>query len=375
MSKLLGIKSVGRGGRGRRMFGAIALSMALLASLLFVSDAGALTVSYDETPIAGDRLNGVGHAIVVVGDTVYVGGTFSNVRDQAGNVIANRANLAAFDANTGLLRTAFRADTNGIVRALATDGEALYVGGSFRRVNGQTRDRLAKVDLVTGAVDQSFVNNTSSNVYALSVGGPRLYVGGSFSTIAGQTRTRAAAIDLASGNLVGSFNPVINSTVVAIAANSTGSKVFIGGSFSTLNGSTVPHRMQAIDGVDGSTTSGAPGGFWGTPLDLEFSEDDRYIAVATTDNAGVFYDAETGARRARQVCGGDAQAIEVVRDSMFTGFHEECEGDFSIRLTSNDTRNGGTRDNDFNPAFDRFWGIRGLDGNPQVMAAAGDFTN
>ena len=68
------------------------------------------------------------------------------------------------------------------------------------------------------------------------------------------------------------------------------------------------------------------------------------------------------------------QAIALVGQNYFTGFHEECDGDFTIRLTRN-TISSGARDTTWMPAFDRFWGVRGLDGDGSVLAAAGDFTN
>ena len=44
------------------------------------------------------------------------------------------------DLSTGNLRS-FVADTNGSVNALASDGAALYLGGTFTTVNGVPRSR------------------------------------------------------------------------------------------------------------------------------------------------------------------------------------------------------------------------------------------
>ena len=144
-----------------------------------------LPVTYSQTPLAGDQVNGVGLAVLQVGNTVYVGGTFANVLDQTGTVIAQRANLAAFDLGTGRLVSAFRADTDGAVRALATDGTRLFVGGSYLSIGGVARSRLAAVDLATGAVDTGFRAQVNSHVYALARYAGNLVVGGSFSTIGG----------------------------------------------------------------------------------------------------------------------------------------------------------------------------------------------
>ena len=161
-------------------------------------------MSFRATPVAAWRVNGVGWATTVVGNTVYVGGQFTTATSPTGQTVG-RANLAAFDATTGALRTTFVANTNGVVRSLASDGSRLFVGGSFTTIGGQSRSRLAAVDLNTGAVSGTWVSNSNSHVYALSVGGGRLYAGGSFSSIGGASRSRIAALSLTNGTAVAGF--------------------------------------------------------------------------------------------------------------------------------------------------------------------------
>src|SRR4051812_919770 len=95
---------------------AATLAVAALLPCAFVlgaSPASAAVVSFRATPVAAWRVNGVGWATTVVGNTVYVGGSFSTATGPTGQT-AGRANLAAFDATTGALRTAFVANTNGV---------------------------------------------------------------------------------------------------------------------------------------------------------------------------------------------------------------------------------------------------------------------
>ena len=108
---------------------------------------------------------------------------------------------------------------------------------------------------------------------------------------------------------------------------------------------------------------------------LSVRPDGTRIAVAQggAGNQGSYYNTSNGARLWRQRCDGDAQGIWLIEDSMFTGFHEACEGDTRIRLTSNATANG-ARDAAFRPSFDRFWGVRAIGGNSSVLVVAGDFT-
>ena len=176
------------------------------------------------------------YATAVIGDTVYAGGNFSQVRNQGGTQTLARANLAAFDRTTGAVRTTFAADTNGIVRALTTDGTRLFVGGSFTTIGGQSRSRLAALDPTTGAVNAGFVANTTSHVYALARSGPRLYVGGAFSTVNNVTRTKLAAVSTASGAVVAGFAPSVNATVTALVASPDGTTVFAGGEFTSIGG-------------------------------------------------------------------------------------------------------------------------------------------
>src|SRR5690349_2815115 len=125
------------------------LILALVASLAVVGAAlaaGAATVTVNSAPVAGWSTNGPVYATAVIGNTVYAGGRFTQVRNQGGTQTVARTNLAAFDRLTGAVRTAFVANTDNIVRALATDGTRLYVGGSFTTIGGQSRARLAAVD-------------------------------------------------------------------------------------------------------------------------------------------------------------------------------------------------------------------------------------
>ena len=338
------------------------------------SPVGAVTISFPNTPIASDRVNGVGWATLMVGDTIYLGGEFTQVRGDNGAVIANRANIVAFDANTGRMRTAFNANTNGLVKALATDGSKLFVGGSFTTVNGMSRGRLAAVDLVTGALYTDWVANASTHVYSLSVGGNRLYVGGAFSSIKSVPRAKVASLSLTNGDVDPAFNPGSDSSIRSLRAMPDGRLVLLGGNFTQVAG-TARSFLVALDGSTGAIT-GPTFAVSDSVEALDFDNTYTRVAAATKgfSNQGMILSLTSGARLMRQQCGGDAQGITVIEDSLITGFHQECDDDETIRLTSNNIRTG-ARDMAFIPAFDQFWGVRGLDGDYATLAVAGDFTN
>jgi hypothetical protein len=324
------------------------------------------------TPLASWRVNGNGLATLLVGDVVYVGGTFTTATSPNGAQQVARANLAAFDANTGALLTAFRADTNGAVRSLASDGTRLFVGGSFSRVNGISRQRLAVVDPATGAVDANWRPAVSSNVYSIALGGDRLFVGGSFSSINGVARSRVAAVERTTGQLT-SWAPSVNATVNAIAADAVGNRIYIGGSFSSVNGASRSY-IAALNGTAALVT--IPwAGVGGAAIDLEVSPDGTRLAMAQAGagNRTSWHNTTTGARIWAQSCEGDMQAVTVVGGTMLSGGHEGIEGDFSLRMTANATADG-ERDQLLRPTFDRFWGVYALDGDEKRAVAAGDFT-
>lgn len=355
-----------------RRIAQLTLIVLLAARMGLVGPAGAETAVADDTPLSGWRVNGVTYAVRVVGNVVYVGGSFSQATAPDGRSEA-RANLAAFDATTGALITGFRADTNGTVRALASDGSTLWVGGSYNTIGGATRHRLAAVDAASGAVKSNFRANTNSNVYALDYRAGRLFVGGSFSTVGGVSRPRAASVNPASG-AVESFNPRPDKTVLAVRANSTGTRVYLGGDFLYVNG-TARKGVAVVNGSDGAVLSPTFRYSYSPTLglDLDVSETVLYGAAASSGNQVQAWDANTGSLKWYQKADGDVQAVAVHGEVVYFGFHESFLGDTRLRLLAADATTGSIHQ-DFKPSFDKFYGVRALSVSDQILAVGGDFT-
>ncbi|MGB3054535.1 MAG: hypothetical protein WBB52_06775 [Acidimicrobiales bacterium] len=351
--------------------GLVAVAVVASASLSACDPTG--DVRFLQTPKPAHRVDGVGWAVSLTSTRIYLGGTFANVRNQGGTNQGAYANVAAFDRTTGAVIPTFRADTNGIVRTLAVRGDTLYLGGDFTTVNGQPRARLAAVDLQTGAV-KPFRADTN-RVNKVVAAGDRLYVAGTFSTIGGVARNRVAALDLVTGAVDPTFDPNVNASVNTIAALPDRSRVFIGGLYTTVHG-TATTRLTALDGFTGAVTAPTFSDVSGEALDLELSPNGTRLAAALAEygNQGAVFNTTTGTKQFRQRCGGDAQAVTIVGDNWYTGNHEECEGDYNLRLVGNSMITG-ARQTDWNPTFDRFWGVRDLATDGQVLVAAGDFTN
>ena len=101
----------------------------------------------------------------------------------------------------------FVANTNGLVRAVISDGFNTYIGGDFTTVNGVQRPRLAKVNAGTGALDTSFAPSVPVSVTDLLLVGNKLYVVGSFGQVNGVQRRGAALLDKGTGALNPTFAP------------------------------------------------------------------------------------------------------------------------------------------------------------------------
>jgi len=192
--------------------------------------------------------------------------------------IASGAGPAAADTPSGLPPIAQRtaqgvtADAlptvqiDGVVWSETVVGNTVYAGGSFANArpagaapgtNLTPRNNLLSFDLTTGNLNTSFAPslNAQAEVVTASPDGSRIYVGGSFTTADGQQRDRIAAYSTATGQLISSFAPNLDSTVNAITATNT--TVYVGGNFSTANGVARSH-LAAFSAADGSLLGWAP---------------------------------------------------------------------------------------------------------------------
>lgn len=331
--------------------------------------------SYSSVPVASWRVNGVGRAVLKVGNTVYVGGSFSRATSPSGSESAQRSNLAAFDARTGALISAFDPDVDGTVRSLTTDGASLFIGGSFATVGGVSRSGVAALDLSSGSVLPAFVADANLSVYALSLGGGRLYLAGTFSSVNGSTRERVAAVSPETGQLDPTFRADVSGSVYAVAATADGSKVYIGGSYSGVNGASA-NTISTLDGSTGAIVGPHPIDNSGTVEDLTFAPDGRSLiaARAGSDNEIAVYDIATGTNTWSQEVGGDVQAVHAIGDSVFGGFHDSANGDGASRLAQYDL-NTGAENTSFHPTFNRFLGTRAIHGDRTAVVIAGDFSN
>ena len=221
--------------------------------------AAAQTVTADALPTV--QVNGVVWDQEIVGDTVYAVGSFTTARPAGSPARTDevpRANALAYRLSTGELLD-WAPDVNGVVYAVeaSEDGSRVFLGGAFTSVNGHNRYRVAAVTPTTGRTTGLSVG-TNSTVRTMDVESGVLYLGGAFTQVNSQRRTRVAAVDVTTdaGSLT-AMNPTVPSgTVNAVAARPGGAQLVLGGSFTSVNGSTRPgYGMAVVSTADGSLTS------------------------------------------------------------------------------------------------------------------------
>ena len=133
--------------------------------------------------------------LAVDGETVYAGGSFDAIDGSP------RRNLAALSSAGDLLAWAPRVDASGedapLVRAIVVVDNTVYVGGRFDTVDGQARLALAAV-ATDGTMQpwRPIVGYESSSwVSAIAIRNDIVYVSGDFVPGDGQPRRLLAAID------------------------------------------------------------------------------------------------------------------------------------------------------------------------------------
>ena len=214
------------------------------------------TVSTD--PLPTTQINGVAWSQIVVGNTVYVGGDFSQAQPAgaaAGVNTVARTDILAYDLSSGVLVNSFAPTLNGQVRGLAAspDGSRIYAVGTFTTANGAGHQRIVALDAHTGAVISSFKASANAQVSSVAATATTVYFGGMLTSADGVARTRAAAVSATDGSLLPWAPAIPDDQVRAILVSPDGSKVALGGGFDGLNGDTTRRGSGMVDATTGTT--------------------------------------------------------------------------------------------------------------------------
>lgn len=134
---------------------------------------------------------------------------------------------------------------SGYVWAQATIGTTVYAVGQFDNARAPLaapgtsltpRSNILAFDINSGEL-LPFAPTVNGSIKAVTASpdGSRIYIGGSFSSVNGQTRWNIAALDARTGQLVPGFSPSIGgSGVYALSADANA--VYVGGLFTQANG-------------------------------------------------------------------------------------------------------------------------------------------
>jgi hypothetical protein len=232
-------------------------------------------------------------AVAGSGETavLYVGGYF----DKAGGITVN--GIAKYTPGTPYgTWSALGEGTPGVykvnnpgVRALAVVGTDLYAGGNFDKFGGSggtTANNIARYNVSSGwAVLNTGTVGVNDVVYALATDGTNLYVGGAF-TVAGDGVSAPYVAKYAPPTSTWSaLGAGVNNAVMAMAYDGTGANLYVGGDFTTAGG----NAASKIAKYSGSGWSALGSGVNGAVYALACSGSDLYVGGDFTGAGGIEY--------------------------------------------------------------------------------------
>ncbi|RUR03471.1 PKD domain-containing protein [Labedella endophytica] len=335
--------SVPRPRRAARLVALVGVTVsAVVLSMLSLQPAVADTLPLAGTPetvssdaLPAPQIDGVVWDQAVIGNTVYVAGKFETARPAGSAAGANtvvRKNFLAYDLTTGALLP-FAPRFNQQVKALATspDGTRLYAGGYFTTVNDTARSYIAAFDIPGNSLS-TFAPKLNRRVEAIVATNATAFVGGAFTAVGTTERLRGAAFSRA-GVLTAWTPRIEGGSVNAITLSPDSSKVVVGGSFTTVNGSSNPgYGLAAVDTAAGEILP------WGINSLVRNGGEDAAILSLSSDGTSVYgtgyvfgdggnlegafkADWNDGSLQWVEDCHGDTYSVSASSDVVYTAGH------------------------------------------------------
>lgn len=181
------------------------------------------------------------------GSFIVSGGNFFEVELQNGTVLQQKY-FAAWNIDTKQIACANQFTFNGIVRAIEPGPSAsqVFVGGEFTTVAGadgvvRTRNKIALIDLNSCSVDLTFSSQGANGKITEAVlVGSRLFVGGDFTTIGGSNVSYIAELNAVTGAVQPAFNLTFGNTTLSskirgMGATPDGARLVFGGRFGSVS--------------------------------------------------------------------------------------------------------------------------------------------
>lgn len=331
---------------------ALVCAAALAGALAPAADAELTTSVYRTDGVDGHWDGATTNAIPahvwdeqVIGNTVYVGGQFTEVVEAHDAWLRpDQPFLAAFDATSGRWIDWWRPQLDAPVWALdvSADG-SLLVAGEFDHVNGEAHSNLVALDPRSGAIDHRFNaqvlrpgTTEQSVIRDLYRHDGQLYVVGNFTRIEGgpaTTRiqvTKAARVDARTGAPDATWAPVIaGRSAWAVTTSADGQRVHLGGEFSYVNGATDTALLATVNASNGALTPGWNNGtnmprasFWpegGIVYDLAVYGNNLFVTGA--EHYWEVRSSLNGAQLRYNAISNDSQRVEVFGDRVYISCH------------------------------------------------------
>ena len=180
--------------------------------------------------------DGIVNAVASAGNTIYIGGSFGRVGPACGGGVP-------VDIATG--QAVWLPKVNGNVSVVVPDGAGgWYVGGGFNQIGGVSRPGLARI--LANHTVSSWIPAWSGGVEAIAVNGATIFVAGS---------NRIAALDATTGG-ASTWDPQPNGGVYALAVS--GGILYAAGDFTRIGGA-LRDRVAALSLTTAEATPWNPG--------------------------------------------------------------------------------------------------------------------
>jgi hypothetical protein len=209
----------------------------------------------------------------------------------------------------------------------------------------------------------------------------RLYVGGNFGRVGDRAIPRLGVVSQSTGTANTAFVPNPNGTVRSLALSDDGSKVYVGGGFSTIGGATRP-GVAELSPANGAATSFAPTD-GGVVISMDVSPSGRLFFGTTSNRTWAYDPADGGVPEYRIRTGGDVQAILATADEVYIGGHFNTMPEFKLdRIALASFLPDTGTPTAWNPSANGSFGVWALGltrtavspNEPAALSVGGDFT-
>jgi len=350
-----------------------ALALVLIVASVLIAGISSAVAAL---PVIADTTwgtNGKVDAVLRVGNTIYVAGTFSSLQDPNSTATKPVTNLAGIDATTGL-PTSFAPAVNGEVFGLAQspDGSRLYAVGNFTTVGAATQKRIAVFDTTTGALTAWKPFGWPNNVVrGIAVTADHVYIGGSFTLLGTTAASHIASLSPVDGSASPGFTASADDLVRDFAV--TSGRLYLAGNFTNVNG-TPQGKLTAINPTTGATIAGVYHPSYPV-LDLAVGTN-LYGAGGGGGGKAFAVNLATGAKVWEKKTDGNVQAVDVLNDTPYFGGHFlKYDGTVVAQLVRADPATGALDKTWLPQVTAGFLGVFAIDGySPNKLYVGGDFT-